>query len=316
MQVDRLGVSEAAFLAAAPESEEGVAVRTVAVTVLAGFWGLAVLGRGVREGIPSPDDAYGLGGLFAFATGVLALVLVGRVMLRSSRARAVGAVVLAACIVAIAGFGGGAGDAARLADCKRGFAAGLSSKQSHLPAGVATATAARFCRELAARDLLDSDGDAVQAAVRNEPQIMYPLCDHAVRREFAFATGAVRTLAVGTDITAFGRSYCDRAVETGVMQLGRSPSPLEVDQLYEAHPKLARQACFLIYMSDVAANPVHGVPVAHVKKVTRAYCADMVAKDLMDWAGVGHTPAQQRQAAALCQRFIADLTHGHESCSV
>jgi hypothetical protein len=145
------------------------------------------------------------------ATGVLALVLVGRVMLRSSRARVVGAVILAAVVAAIATVGGAAGDAARLAECERDFTAGLSSTQRHPPAVDAPATAARFCRELAARDLLDSDADAVHAAVRNEPQIMYPLCDHAVRREFGFATGAVRRLAVGTDIAALVARAAGRA---------------------------------------------------------------------------------------------------------
>jgi hypothetical protein len=280
-------------------------------------WGVLIVLGGIIRGIPLGNSSYDAGGFVAFLFGIVLLLAGGHALFRTTRARLVGLVVLVGAIVlGAAGCGGALSDEARRADCERDFAAGVLSKRSDFPAGLATRTAERLCGELASRDLIAAaDDDAYFAVLREEPDIMQPFCDHAVKREFELAPATVRALALTKDVQSFSGGYCRRAVEAGFVQLGRSPSPVEVDQLYAAHPQLARQACFLIFMGDARDLRLRGTGLAHAKKATRRYCKDMVARNLLDWAGDGYTAAQERDVAALCQRYVTELTRGRESCS-
>jgi hypothetical protein len=288
--------------------------RIAAIFVFA--WGVLIVLGGIVRGIPLGNSSYDAGGFVAFLFGIALLLAGGHALFRTTRARAIGLFVLVGGLVlGAAGCGGALNEAAGRANCERDFAAGALAKHSDLPASVARTTAERLCGEMASRDLLGRDDERLFAVLREEPDILQPFCDYGVKREFGLAPATTRALALTKEMQAFSKGYCRRAVEAGFVQLGRKPTPVEVDQLYAAHPKLANQACFLISMEGVADLRPRGADLAHAKKVTRTYCRNMVAGDLVDWAGEGYTAAQARDAAALCQRYVAALTRGRESCS-
>jgi hypothetical protein len=284
-------------------------VRRKVVAAIAVVWGGAVVVYGLIDGIPGPTSAYDAGRLLGFAAGLAGVFFGGRVLLRGQRVRAAGATVLVLALAAglIAGCGGGgeSKDTAEVvADCERDLAARFASRD--VPGTVAGRTAERICREFGA--IANEQGDlAAFAAMRRNPQVMHPVCIAGVERELGLTGTSIRALRLREEMDRFGRSYCDRMIEAGFLQLGRAPSQLEIGLVYEEHPKLGEQACFMIGMAEVAGDAPAGVEVSLAKKFWRGYCRAVVAERLMGWDGEPLTRAQTRRINVICARVAREL---------
>lgn len=201
---------------------------------------------------------------------------------------------------------------AELAACARDFAAGVEESQPGIPERAAEETAQRVCREAEAQGLLESDDEeAFRTLVRDDPDVLHPLCTAQIQRDFGFTASKIEAWGLRKDVDRFGRSYCDRAVEAGFISLGRPPSPEEIARLFASNPDLGVQGCFLGAMAIVEDDTLlatgAGSSRSTTKRFARRMCRAAVSEGLVDWTGAGLTPKQSRRLAALCREVSKEV---------
>jgi hypothetical protein len=210
--------------------------------------------------------------------------------------------------------GGGLDAAERVAACERDFAAGLLDRQPALPGRVAAQTAQRFCRATGGRDEKLSN-TAYFGFLRDNPSVLQPLCVAMFEAELGLNGRTIRALGLRKDLDTLGRSYCNRATEAGLFQLDQPPTELEIGQVYQAHPALGKQACFVAGMAAIAGDAPTGPELTYSKKFWRRYCSALVEEDLTEWDGQPLTRAETRRIRVICGRVTSELTRGRvKSC--
>jgi hypothetical protein len=224
-----------------------------------------------------------------------------------------------------AGCGGG-GDAARVDECFQGFRDSFEKASPEAKAAVPVqsmeAAAQRICEEAVARDLLDDEDSQADVErklaglIAENPEVLYPACVGAALKEFETLEPSEQSAELRAEFRAFGRNYCDVAIEKGYVRLGRQPTQEEIDELLRSNPELVVPICLVSALQTVERDPIviEGKRVSRAKAevLFRRVCTEASRRGLFSGGGDEVTPAQARAIERLSARITRQMIRAGE----